>query len=394
MTVKNLVFRAQAALKAQHRITAKRSHLYEILAALFSYGSHAALSADALYAQTDGRNRAPIDQAAAVARARQCGHSPDNSKCIVSVLREAAGADRICVATLADVLEQLQSEKDDDLVEDVDSDGDDSDDDEDPPTTRSLALLDLSSPVLLEGLEAAAQRGNADAHFALALLLDDSEEEEEDELAPGLDGSYWYEERRAGRDLTGPQLSWALSYEHAAARRKEAKIRREAHVEHIRLAAGGGNVEAAVRLAELCPDEHSLYLAMKVVGPTHALRLARIAAQQGRNSEQSELLRMAATNGDIDAMHELAQQGHCDAIEAWTWVYLAGHLGYDLQRVEAIHEDGTPYDDDVGGTAFPVGGIDLPRLSVADEAAARQSARVHFERLSHPSRLEDPSSRD
>lgn len=77
-------------------------------------------------------------------------------------------------------------------------------------------------------------------------------------------------------------------------------------------------------------------------------------------------------------------KGHCrdDLEQSWTWVYLARLLGTDLMRDEyyAINEDGTPYDDDVGGPAFVDGrdGVKLDPLDAERDAAARSAAEQRF----------------
>ena len=67
------------------------------------------------------------------------------------------------------------------------------------------------------------------------------------------------------------------------------------------------------------------------------------------------------------------------------WVYLARLLGTDLMRDEyyAINEDGTPYDDDVGGPAFVDGrdGVKLDPLDAERDAAARTAAEQRFKDL-------------
>ena len=67
------------------------------------------------------------------------------------------------------------------------------------------------------------------------------------------------------------------------------------------------------------------------------------------------------------------------------WVYLARLLGTDLMRDEyyAINEDGSPYDDDVGGPAFVDGrdGVKLDPLDAERDAVARAAAKERFQRI-------------
>lgn len=63
-------------------------------------------------------------------------------------------------------------------------------------------------------------------------------------------------------------------------------------------------------------------------------------------------------------------------------MHLSQMLGRDLSqnRHEAINEDGTPYDYDVGGPAFVGGydGIKLAPLAVEDNSRAKEEAAQLF----------------
>jgi len=67
------------------------------------------------------------------------------------------------------------------------------------------------------------------------------------------------------------------------------------------------------------------------------------------------------------------------------WVYLARLVGTDLTQDEyrAIHEDGSPYDDDVEGTVHlgGRGGVELNPLDAAKDAVALYVAEQHFKEL-------------
>jgi len=59
-----------------------------------------------------------------------------------------------------------------------------------------------------------------------------------------------------------------------------------------------------------------------------------------------------------DAMLELIEGYNSEDLkQCWTWVYLAELLGTDLTKDDyvALHEDGSLYDDDVGGSLY-IGG--------------------------------------
>ena len=66
-------------------------------------------------------------------------------------------------------------------------------------------------------------------------------------------------------------------------------------------------------------------------------------------------------------------------------MHLSRRLKHDLSqdRYEAINEDGTAYDDDIGGAAYVGGdeGIDLNSLPSDADAIARQKAGQLFARI-------------
>lgn len=51
MSIKQLCFNAHSQLRDQHGIAVRRTHLYELLAALLGFNSHAALAAVAVIGQ-------------------------------------------------------------------------------------------------------------------------------------------------------------------------------------------------------------------------------------------------------------------------------------------------------------------------------------------------------
>ena len=73
-------------------------------------------------------------------------------------------------------------------------------------------------------------------------------------------------------------------------------------------------------------------------------------------------------------------------------MYLSRLVGTDLSKdaYYAINEDGSEYDDDVGGPAYAAGrgGVDLDPLSAEQDAAARQVAQGLFERIQRTAAVE------
>ncbi|MBB3835763.1 hypothetical protein FHR55_004023 [Xanthomonas arboricola] len=57
---------------------------------------------------------------------------------------------------------------------------------------------------------------------------------------------------------------------------------------------------------------------------------------------------------------------------AWVWMYLSRLLEHDLSkdRYEAIYEDSSPYDDNVGGPAYVGGDEDIDLTSLPNDADA------------------------
>ena len=67
-------------------------------------------------------------------------------------------------------------------------------------------------------------------------------------------------------------------------------------------------------------------------------------------------------------------------------------VGTDLSKdaYYAINEDGSDYDDDVGGPAYAAGrdGIDLAPISAEQDAAAKQAAQGLFEQIQRAAAVE------
>ncbi len=106
----------------------------------------------------------------------------------------------------------------------------------------------------------------------------------------------------------------------------------------------------------------------------------------GRTSDAKRWLTLAAESGDTDAMLQLIEEhDQGDLQRCWTWVYLSQLVGTDLARDAhyAINEDGSDYDDDVGGPVYVAGrdGVDLEPLAPEQDAAARLAAQKLFEQI-------------
>ena len=106
--------------------------------------------------------------------------------------------------------------------------------------------------------------------------------------------------------------------------------------------------------------------------------MAELADAHGRLDRAYQWLCVAASDGDVSAMRELIEDHGETPFRAWVWMHLSSMLGQDLSqdRHEAINEDGTPYDDDVGGPAYVGGfdGIELAPLTAEENRRAKEEA--------------------
>ena len=365
MTIKEQAYRAHAFLQVRCVTSLKRSHVHEFLAAAVGYPTHAAFQHDATWCGVPfSLTGIEPDLGAIRARCRELGLPADEGERVVEglplFLRDAGYAPVRFDALIAAVEEH---EGDPDwqqwvwthVVE---------------PTHGDLGLYFEHQRLLLEGLEAAAQRGAPVAHLAIAKLLEDEvwllgDEEERVRRQVRREGTW-----------TSPFVSFVDV---------EAKLLRveEKHRHHLLASARGGDIRALMETAERYGDPAILERAPS--DEMDPMSMAHIAGEHGEGEKERHWLTVAAQEGDIGAMRALIlDHGEPDE-RAWVWMHLSRLLEYDLSqnRCEAINEDGTPYDDDVGGPAYVGGdeGIDLNPLPRDADAAARQTAEQLFARI-------------
>ncbi len=376
MTIKKLAFEIQFSLRKTHGIDLKRSHVHEVIAALFGFASFAALSTQRVLAQYEVAGPAiRFDVANAAARALGLGYKAPMPPLIAAVAAGAAEAQRLCVVSLDEVLAACGHECkdetpkrhadaafDEDDPEDEGEDWEHSGEDDEP-------WLDPESSFLRESLLRLAEADNGPAHLALALL----DEALDDEASDGShDGAYWFKQQQSGRRLTGVELEWADTYR----LKQEARSSRPVHLQR---AAALGNVEAALRQAEMNPGDSAFELAVRLAGAQHAARLGRLAMACGRDEDARTWFRVAARQGDTSAMETLAAELEPELMDAWTWVHLARLLGTDVMAHDAVGDDGLPADADEAGAIYASGGFELDPLSDEDSQAAWQHARAIYE---------------
>ena len=385
MKIRELAYSAQQHLETRCGTPFKRSHVYEILAASFGYKSYAALTTSAVFAGSTSHDNPSARHGAAVkTRCVELGYLAETSDHVPSELSAFVAQHGIGVVRLSDLIHHLRRElslRSDTFELDPDEepdfegnyDGENEEGDIDPDTSFAEVGL-VITPLLIDGLETAAQKDSPNAHYALALTYAAGDHE----YSGGTGSSYWYTQGKEGRVLSGVEQEWADAY---AKKLADAG----AYDYHLREAARLGNRQALLDRADRFSDP-SFFETRDAACTADPVRVAEIAKQLGREADAHYWLTIAGEAGDTGAMRQLIESYDEDDLErCWTWVYLAQLVGTDLTQshYSLIHEDGTDYDDDVGGPAFPVGedGVQLAVLDSARDAVVRQAAEQIFNRM-------------
>lgn len=372
MTIKALAYSAQQHLQASTGGSFKRAHIYELLAASFGFNSNAALGADAVFTEQSLSSRRASSYGSLVRnRCIEIGYQPDVAHAVSIALPAYLSDRQIGVIRIADLVAHLRYEAGhQDVYSDDDEEPDDRDDTLDDQWVDSVAL---ESPILLDGLEDAACKGNALAHYALALI---HAPEEDEERNVGRD--YWHSQAQQGRLLTGVEKEWADDYATSLARS-------EKHSHHLREGARLGQQDALLELADRF-EEPAFFEQAAPHSNANPTVVAEIAQRLGRHGDAKKWLTIAAEAGDTEAMRQLIEEyDQRDLVRCWTWVYFAKLMDVDLTMDEhyAIDEDGSPYDDDIGGTVYVGGrdGVVIDPISAEQDAAARDAAQKLLGRI-------------
>lgn len=374
MTMKKLAYSVQKQLQASTGVSFKRAHIYELLAASFGYSSYAGLGGEAVFTERSFSSRRPKTNALLVhERCLGLAYGSSVAKLVSDSLPAFLTDSEIGIIKLADLVAYLQvgaSSPGDDEGEMSAGEGDDWNVEDD----RGVDSLALTSPILLEGLESAAQRGYALAHYALALIYGADEDGQERETG----SAYWYERAKSGWILSGVEKEWADA--HALTLSQAEK-----HEQHLREAARLGHPEAWLDLADQYGDP-SFFARDFDASRVDLARAAAIAERLDRHEDAYQWLTKAAKSGDVQAMLRLIEDyDHDNSLQCWTWVYLSQLVGTDLlaDDYRAIHEDGSDYDDDVGGPLFVDGrgGVQLEPIAAQDDAMARRKALEFFTKI-------------
>ncbi|MDW5444851.1 hypothetical protein [Polaromonas sp. SM01] len=400
MNAKMFAHQTQARLETATGLRFKRTHIYELLAAALGENSYAALVTRGLLCPLPSeplrKRYAQVDAANAESRATALGYPSDQTAPLAEIVCSELQTHHLGVVPLEDILNRLlfgfaELSVDEDGADDEDDDA--WDDDEDVRARYDHKLnecLELKSPWVVEGLRTAAERGDGRAHLAMALLVDGDLYEDEEDAWDGVpdsrSGLYWYERQQKGEALTGVEKEWANGYADRKQQREDAdaaRVWRQASAkEHLQNAAALGQHDALLFLADRYGDDRFFDLKNPIVQAA-PMWIADIADRVGRYEWVPAWTTLAAEQGHIGAMRELIQNAHRnDSLKSWTWFYLAQLHGIDLTRdnYHAIHEDGSSYDDDLGGAMFADGedGVKLPGADEKTKAQASALAQTLF----------------
>jgi len=385
MTIKELAFSAQQHLQSSTGASFKRAHIYELLAASFGFNSHAAFSVDTVLMELGSNDSQSVPQSSHIRRrCIELGYQLDTATLATSLLESFLAERRIGITSISSLISCLRGEStnhDYELEYDEDEDEDELFDYTEAVKqfqhTEADKLFTPTDeefgPILLDGLNAAASKGNVLAHYALALIY-----APDDDDNPDSGNSYWYSQGLKGRILTGVEKEWAEAY-------KSHLVQAEKYSHHLREAGRLGHQGALLNLAERFGDP-LFFEQLRIDADVDPMVVADIAERMDRNEDARHWLTLASERGNTDAMLRLIEEyEYHDLQRSWQWVYLSKLVGTDLTEDAhyAIGEDGSDYDDDVGGPAYVAGRscVDLCPLNPEQDATARLAAQKLFEQI-------------
>lgn len=380
MTIKAFAYAAQQHFQSRTGIAFKRTHIYELLAAAYSFNSFAALNSKAILFSGTQPLSYELDVSAVYKRCIELGYVKTVADVVTTDLPGVIKQERINVVSLNVLISRLRHQlsyrgywdwQDEEYFDDEESLAHLVD--EQWPPFHDGPDHDLISDDLLTALGNSAAQGNADAHYAIALI---HAPVDSDEQSPRWD--YWYQQEQKGRVLTGVEKEWADSYAQKIASDKK-------YEHHLHEAGRLGQELALLDLAEYFDDPTFFQTAAKSADHD-PFKVAELAQRLGRPQDAHEWLTIAAKAGDTQAMRWLVEKfDRNDLTMCWTWIYLSQLLDEDLTRDDfhANHEDGSAYDDAVGGPVYVDGreGVRLHPLTADQDTFARQSAQALFEKI-------------
>lgn len=374
MTIKQYAYNLQGHLRALGLVSLTRSQTHELLAAAAGFATHAAFQHQAAWCDVAWRDTGlQPDEDRVLQRCLQFGLPPEDAARAARSVTGFLGASGYASVRFEELIAALGNAEDEWA---------DADEAESPAVAewvstmlmsrlaRGLDALLKELPLLLDGLEAAAARGVAAAHLAIAYLF---------EPYGGLPDE---DDRRFGRELRR-RAQWSaepVSFAEIAAGAGGFVRIVAKHRYHLLSAARGGDRRAMLLTAERYGDPSVLEL--EPSDDLDPYEMADLADADGRPELTHQWLTVLAREGEVSAMRELIEDRGETPFRAWVWMHLSRMLGQDLSqdRHEAINEDGTPYDDDVGGPAYVGGvdGIELAPLATEENRRAREEAAQLF----------------
>lgn len=351
MTISKFAYETQQYLQAETGTQFKRAHIYELLAAALGFNSYAAFCTESVFLQRTLAGKlmtAHVEHLGC--RCLDLQYPPAVAIKVAKILPQLLsdrGVDSICVP---DLISRLSS---------------------------GTSLIDIESPIMLDGLSSLAERGSANAHYALALIYEPSDYDPSG-------SEYWYNESQKGRLLTAAEQEWADEY-------AVSHVRAKKYEHHLRSAGAMGHSESLLDLAKYFGDEAFFENSSTLPEDIDPVRVADIAAELGREEDEYQWRTEAAKRGDVEAMRDLIEgYDRSNPLKCWTWFYLAKMLGKDLAENQyvAVDENGELYDDDVGGPMYVGGheGVELAPVSDDEQGVARQMADTFFQGITQRAR--------
>lgn len=364
MAIKRLAFELQSTLTDLAGQAIGRSSIYELIAAAFGFRSYAALRATHVFAASGAIFEPQVD--ALHARANNIGLPVERCSAIASAVHDALRMAQIVVISIEELGAGLDA-----LADEWSSCRENAQ--PWPVSGEVVSLVPngdfdaadwLHDEVLLASLEDRAERNDMMSLYRLAQLHWLS--------CGGNEGSpHWYAERAKGEALNESQQAWAEQHANYLAYRQR-----------LRAAAMAGHREAALRCAEEF-DDPIFFEQPPTPVDADPREVAMLAERLDRSEDARYWLRIAASEGDFEAMRELIEvYDRHDPVACWTWHHLALRLDEDLtlDRHVAINEDGSLWDEDIGGPAYVGGedGVVLPEIEHAQhEQAIREAEKLY-----------------
>lgn len=387
--IKTLAYELRRHLVSSGAGDISLGHVRELIAAAFSEKSWAAFQTRCLLCDAEVGGEAVPLTALVAGRAVQLGHSSAQAAVFGGVLAEALRARSLAKLSQQWLLERLRGHPDG-----ASTGADGQLLDEEGADTHSgngcsrdeLRQGVAQSSLLISQLEERARKDPV-WHHLLAIVF-----------RCERPNSYLYDEQRAGRELNRTEQQMVERY-------LQLRDLYPRYERHLRMAAEGGVVAAALECADVFGDPSYLHSVEASADPsvlTRAarfldgearLRLLRKAAQSfdpaalkhladaGSHDSRWALVRLGEL-GDREALHDLAEGAieEGDAQGAWNWQMLAQHYNLDLtdSRARAYRHGGShtdeEYDDDVGGPLYV---LDRPAVRLPDvqETLKRQAQR-------------------